>query len=92
MSDTSVTPPGSVGTGPDLDANLTLEVRTPPSSHDRHGRAEGSRFNTGAQDGSTEVPASSTTSHTVPEQDVGVHNSDPHIGEGQVDNAVGLTG
>ena len=92
MSDTSVTLPGSVDTGPDLGANLALEVRTPPSSYDRYGRAEGSRFNTGAQDGSTNVPASSTTSYTVPEQDVGVHNSDRYTEEGQVDNAVGLTG
>ena len=92
ISDTSVTLPGSGGPAPDLDANLALEVRTPPPSYDRHARAEGSRFNTRAQDESADVSASSTTSHIVPEQDVGVHNSDPHTEEGQVDNAVGLTG
>lgn len=92
MSGTSVTLPGSVGTGPDLDANLALEVRIPPPSYDRHGRAESSRSNIRAQDESAEVSASSTTSHTVPEQDVGVHNGDPHTEEEQADAAVGLPG
>ena len=92
ISDTSLTFPGTGGTGPDLDANLALEVRTPPPSYDRHGRAEGSRFNTRAQDESAEVSASFTTNHTVPEQDVGVHNGDPHTEEEQLDVAVGLPG
>ncbi|KAM0795149.1 hypothetical protein BDR22DRAFT_826351 [Usnea florida] len=87
ISDTSVTLPGSGGTSPDLNANLAVEVRPPPRSYDRHGRTEGSRSSTRAQDESTEVPASSTTSHTVPEQDIGVHNGDPDTEEGQVDFA-----
>ena len=91
-SDASVTLPCSEGTGPDLDANLAVGVRPPPPTYDRHGRTEGSRSNTRAQDESTEVPASSTTSRTVPEQDIGVQNRDPDTEEEQVDIAVGLPG
>ena len=91
LSDTPVALPGSGGTGPDLEANLGFEVRTPPPSYDRRGRAEGSRFNTRAHDESPEVSASSTTSHAVPEQDIGVQDGDLYAGEEQVDTTVGLT-
>ena len=98
ISDTPLPLPGTGGTGPDLEANLALELRTPPPSYDRRGRVEGSRFNTRAQDESTEVSASSNTSYTVPEQDVGVPNGDHHTEEEEEEEeeemaiAVDLTG
>ena len=99
ISDTPLALPGTGGTGPDLEANLALQLPTPSPSYDRRGRAEGSRLNTRAQDESTELSASSSTSYTVPEQDVGIPNGDPHTEEEEeeeveeeVDIAVGLMG
>ena len=73
--------PGAVGTSPDLEANLTLEVRPPQAIYDPQDHAERSRAHARAQNPSTEVSGISTTAHALPEQDAGVRNGDPHIEE-----------
>lgn len=83
--------PGAVGSDPDLEANLTLGVRPPQPSYDPRNHAERSRVNSRAQNEGMEVSRLSAPAYVMPEQDVGVHNEDPHTEEG-MDAAVGLTG
>lgn len=81
MSDAPVTVPTAVGTSPDLEANLTLEIRPPHSSYDPQDHAERSQTDARVQNQSTEVSGISTATHGMQEQDVGVRNGDPHIEE-----------
>lgn len=83
--------PGAAGTGPDLEADLTPEIRPAQPSYDPQNHAERSRVNTRAQNERTEVLISSTASHAMPEQDVGIRSGDHHI-EGGVDVEVDIMG
>ncbi|CAD6590898.1 MAG: hypothetical protein ASARMPRED_005096 [Alectoria sarmentosa] len=80
-SDTPVTLPGDLGTGLDLEANLTLDVRPPHPSHGPLSHAERPRVSTGAEHQSTEISGSSAAPQTMPEQDIGVRDGDRHIEE-----------
>ena len=95
ISDPLVTVPDAVGTGPDLEANLTLEIRPPQPSYDPHAsqsHAESSRASAPAHGPGMEVPDGPPPigARAMQEEDVAVCNNDHHIEEG-VDIAVGLT-
>ena len=90
-SNTPVTVPEAVGTGPDLEANLTLHIPSPRPSYDPRNQAERFRVNTQAQSRSTLVSGPSAAAQTISEQDVGVRNNDSDTEEG-MHVAVGLTG
>lgn len=83
--------PGAAGTGPNVEANLTLDIRPPQPSYDPQNHAERSQANARAQMQGMEVSGSPTAAHAMQEQDVGVRNSDHHIEEG-TDISVDLTG
>ena len=73
---------GVGGTGPDLEANLTLGIRPPQPSHDPLSHIESSRADTRAEERGTEVLISSTAAQAIQEQDVAVRNGDHHVEEG----------
>ena len=83
--------PEAVGTGPDLEANLTLDIPSPQPSYNPRNQAERFRVNTQAQSRSTQVSEPSAAAQTMSEQDVGVRKNDSHTEEG-MHPAVGLTG
>ena len=90
-SNTPVMAPEAVGTGPDLDANLTLDIPSPQPSYDPRNQAERFRVDTQAQRRSTRASEPSAAAQTISEQDVGVRKNDSHTEEG-MHPAVSLTG
>lgn len=90
-SNTPVMVPEAVGTGPDLEANLTLDTPSPQPSYDPRNQTQRFRVITQAQSRSTQASEPSAAAQTMSEQDVGVRNNDSHTEEG-MHPAVGLTG
>lgn len=86
-----MTVPSAVGTGPDLEANLTLGIRPPQPSYDPQSHAERSRASARAQGEGMEVPNSPTGAYAVAEQDIGVRRGDPDTEE-DLDISVAPTG
>ncbi|KAL9066248.1 MAG: hypothetical protein Q9161_007705 [Pseudevernia consocians] len=89
-SNAPVTVPDIVDTSPDIEADLTLDLHPPQSSHDPQNHTERSRVNARAQNQGMEVPGSPTVTHSMQEQDVGVRDGDPHVDE-EMDVSVDLT-
>ena len=73
--------PGAVDIGPDLEANLTLDVRRPQPTHDPQNHTERSWAYSPTQRRSAEVLGQSAAVQTIAEQDVGLQNDDRHIEE-----------
>ena len=90
-SDTPVMSPGAVGTGSDLEANLTLGIRPPQPSYNPHNHFERSRANSRAEYQVTDVSGSPTAAHGLREQDDGVRSSDDYVEQG-MDITVDMTG
>ena len=91
IPDAPVTVPGAVGTSPDLDASLTLELHPPQPIYDPQSHAERSWADARAQNQSREFSGSPNAAHATQEQDVGVRTGEPHIEE-DMHVAVDLTG
>ena len=75
--------PGAADLGPDLEANLTLDLRRPQPTYDPHHHTERAWANSPIQRRSAEVSGQSAVVQTVAEQDVV-----PHIEE-DIDITVG---
>ena len=73
--------PGAVDLGPDLEANLTFDVRRPEPIYDPQNHTERSWANSPTQHRSAEVSGQSAAVQTITEQDVGFRNDDRHIEE-----------
>ena len=73
--------PGAVDIGPDLEANLTLDVRRPQPTYDPQNHTERIWANSPTQRRSAEVSGQSAAVQTVAEQDVGPRSDDSHIEE-----------
>lgn len=93
ISDAPITPDaaGAAGTGPDLEANITLGLRRPQPSHAPPNRAARLRANARAESQGTEDSRSATPTAAMPEQDVGVRSGLPQIEE-HMHTAVGHSG
>lgn len=89
ISDALVPVPGAVATEPDLEANLTLQLRPPHPVYDPHDHAARPRAHTPVENQGTEVPSSSTLTDAMPEEDVGVHSGHSHVG-GDMDITAGI--
>ena len=73
--------PGAVDIGPDLEANITLDVRRPQPTYDPHNHTERSWANPPTRHQGAEVSGQSAAVQTVTEQDVSPYNDDSHIEE-----------
>ena len=73
--------PGAVDIGPDLEANLALDVHRPQPTYDPQNHTERSWANSPTQSRSAEVSGQSAAVQTVAEQDVGLRNDDRHTEE-----------
>ena len=71
--------PGAAGAGPDLEADLTLEVHPPQPMYDPQNHTEMSWTNVRAQYQSTGVSGQYAAAQMMPEQDIGLRNGDHHI-------------
>ena len=82
---------GAVGIDPDLEANLTLDIRHPQPTYDPQNHTERYWANSSTQHRSAEVSGQSAIVQTIAEQDVGIRNHDPHVEE-DMDITIGCTG
>lgn len=80
--------PGAADLGPDLEANLTLDVRRPEPTYDPQNHTARSWANSPAQRRNAEVSGQPAIVQTVAEQDVGLRSDDGHIEE-DMDIAIG---
>ena len=83
--------PGAEDIGPDLEANLTFDVRRPQPTYDPQNHTERSWANPPTQRRSAEVSGQSAAVRTMAEQDVGLPNHDRYIEE-DIDITIGNTG
>ncbi|CAD6584289.1 MAG: hypothetical protein ASARMPREDX12_001577 [Alectoria sarmentosa] len=74
ISDTLPAAPGAAGSGPDLEANLTLDVQRPQRGFNPQHHIQRSQASPRAYDQPAETPESSVAAIAIPEQDVGVRN------------------
>lgn len=74
ISDTLPAALGAAGSGPDLEANLTLDVQRPQRCYDPQHHIQRSQASPRAHDQPVETPESSVAAIAIPEQDVGVRN------------------
>lgn len=74
--------PGSAGTDPDLEANLTVNVQRLQRSYDPQGHEQRFQASPRASDQPVRSPESSVAANAIPEQDVGIRNDDAQVEEG----------
>ncbi|CAD6584147.1 MAG: hypothetical protein ASARMPRED_001612 [Alectoria sarmentosa] len=74
VSDNLPAAPGAAGTGPDLEANLTLDVQLPQRGYDPQHHRQRSQASPRAYIQPVETPEPSVAAIAIPEQDVGVRN------------------
>lgn len=89
MTDALVMMPEAADDGIDFEANTTLEIHPPQPIYDPHNHTERPCANARAQCQSTEVSGQSVGAPSMPEHEVGLHNTDHHIKE-NMDIAVGI--
>lgn len=82
--------PGTVGTGPDLEATLPLGIRPPQPSYDPQGHAERPRANARVQDEGMEHSGSLPSAVVTQDQGAGVRNG-AHYVEESMDITVDVT-
>lgn len=81
--------PEAADDGTDLEANTTLEIHPPQPIYDPQNHTERPCANARAQYQSTEVSGQSVGDQSMPEHEVGLHNTDNHVEE-NMDIAVGV--
>ena len=89
VPDTPITVPGAAGADPDLEANLTLEVRPPQPTYDPQHRTDGSSMYAEARYRTAETSDQSAAGQMMPGYETNVHNGDHYIEE-VADTTVGL--
>ena len=88
-SDTLAAGPGTTGTGPDLEANLTIGIQLPQRTYNPQHHAQNPQASPRAYDQLVGPPVPSVADDAISEQDIGIRSDSDQIEEGS-EISVGL--